>query len=115
LRQKKVIEEWLSSIEKYVIEKLENNETFNGWKLVAGRSNRKWADELDAEKKLKRLLGVKKAYTKKLLSVAQAEKALGKEKTKIENMIVRPEGKHVLVPEEDARPAIAIGITADDF
>ena len=116
LHHKKMIENWLSAVEKHVIGRVSDGETFSGWKLVSGRSIRKWADEDAAAKKLKRLIGATKAYQKKLLSPAQAEKALGKEaKNKIQKFIVKPEGKPVLVPADDKRPALQLGISANDF
>jgi hypothetical protein len=83
--------------------------------MVRGRSNRKWSDEKEAEKILNNLLGKTKSYNKKLLSVAQAEKALGKDKKdKITDLIVKPEGAPALVPDTDKREAISF-VSADDF
>jgi hypothetical protein len=49
------------------------------------------------------------------LSPAQAEKALRKEdKKKIVELVVKPEGKPVLVPDDDARAPIQL-TTASDF
>jgi len=54
------------------------------------------------------------AYTQKLLSPAQAEKALGKSQvSKIAEFITKPEGAPTLVTSDDPRPAI--GISANDF
>ena len=105
----------MKSVEQHVIERFERGQNFPGFKMVSGRSNRKWVDDGKAERKLRVLLGAKKAYVKKLLTAPAAEKLLGKEnKAKIQHLIVKPEGKPVLVPESDKRPAI-MGITAADF
>ena len=115
LTHKSMIEKWLKAVEKHVMGKFESGQSFPGYKVVAGRSNRKWADEKEAEKLLKKLLG-QKAYSKKLLTAPAAEKALGKEKKKeIQNLIVKPEGKPVLVPDDDERPPMTLGVTAADF
>jgi len=115
LINKSMIEHWLKSVEAHVMTILETGGTFPGWKMVEGRSMRRWGDEDKAEKTLQKLLG-DKAYSKKLLSVAQAEKALGKEKAKkIKPLIVKPDGKPVLVPEDDKRPPIKPKITAGEF
>ena len=112
---KDMIEKWLKSVETHVISQIESGKPFPGWKMVEGRSNRKWADEAYAANFLTGLLG-ERAYTKKLLTAPAAEKALGKEgKEKIQSLITKPEGKGVLVPEGDKRPALPLGITADDF
>jgi hypothetical protein len=113
LEAKKLIVSWLDSVENLVKSKLEAGESFPGFKLVAGRSLRKWSDEQDAEKALLQLLD-QEAYEKKLLTPAKAEKALGKTKAKaIQGLIVKPEGAPTLAPESDKRKSISISV--DDF
>jgi len=100
-------------VEGYVTDKLNNGELFEGFKLVEGRSLRRWASEEQAAQMLEIALG-DDAYTRKLLSPAQAEKKLGKTLAKdIQNLIVKPSGKPTLAQENDPRPSV--GITADDF
>lgn len=114
LNNKSLIEIWLKSVEEYVINKLQAGETFEGWKMVEGRSNRKWADEEAASVELFKLL-LTGAYTQKLLTPTQAEKALGKEdKEKIQHLIVKPAGSPVLVPDSDKREPIKM-LTPSDF
>lgn len=113
LDQRKMIIGWFDAIEEYATERLWTGKGFAGYKLVAGRSLRQWGNEEIAETALSELLG-DNAFTRKLVSPAQAEKALGKQKAAmIENLIVKPEGKPVLAPVSDSRPAV--NITADDF
>jgi hypothetical protein len=114
LDNKDLIDKWLKSVESYVLGQIETGDGFPGYKIVAGRSNRKWEDELVAEKTLRGYIG-DQAYNKKLKSPTQAEKVLGKEKSKIKDLIIKPQGKPVLVPESDKREPIHLGITADDF
>lgn len=113
LEHKKLIVSWLDSVESLITERLEAGEAFDGFKLVAGRSLRKWADEESAAPQLVELLG-EKAHTQTLISPAQAEKVLGKAKAKlVADLIVKPEGRPTLAREDDSRPAI--NCTADDF
>lgn len=113
LAAKKLIIGWLDAVEAYATEILEDGKDFPGFKLVAGRSLRAWVDEAKAEETLSALLG-DDAFERKLLSVAKAEKVLGKKDSgKIAELICKPAGKPTLVPSEDPRPAI--GATADDF
>lgn len=115
LENKPLIETWLKAVEKHVMGKFEIGERFPGFKVVAGRSNRKWSDEKEAEKILYKMIG-DDAYKKKLLTAPAAEKALGKEKKKaIQALIVKPEGKPTLVSEDDKRPPMQLGVTAADF
>lgn len=113
LEGKKLVMSWLDAVEKLVVERLNAGEGFDGFKLVAGRSVRQWSNEADAEKALADMLG-DDAYTKKLLSPAQAEKSLGKAKAKdIADYVVKAEGKPTLAPESDKRKAV--NITVNDF
>lgn len=115
LAAKPLIEAWLSAVEAEVKARAQSPEGFAGYKMVEGKSNRQWADDWAAAAKLVDLLGNDKAYTPpKLISPAQAEKALGKKRAKeIADLIVKPSGAPVLALETDPRPAI--GATIDDF
>jgi hypothetical protein len=113
LDSKKLIISWLEAVEGYVTEKVNAGETFTGYKLVAGRSLRQWANEATAEQLLTETLGDAAYEPRKLLSVAKAEKALGKNKTLLSELVIKPEGKPALVPEDDPRPAF--GVTTADF
>lgn len=115
MRHKKLIEGWLSSVEKLITEKLQGGESFEGYKLVEGRSLRQWQDEEEAQKVLSENgYDDDKLYTKKFVSVSQAEKLIGKKnKALIDEFIIKPPGKPTLAPESDKRPAI--NITKDDF
>lgn len=116
MSNKKLIESWLKSVEAYVKERIEDGNGFPGWKLVHGRSTRKWNDEEKAERLLRRLLGATDAYKKTLLTPPAAEKALGKEKKhRIDKLIFKPEGAPVLVSESDKRLPMRLRVTADDF
>lgn len=113
LEAKKLIVSWLDAVEGLVKSRLECGESFPGFKLVAGRSLRKWADEDQAEWRLVELLD-DNAYEKKLLTPAKAEKLLGKAKAKsIQDLIVKPEGAPTLAPESDKRQSVSISV--DDF
>jgi len=113
LKGKTLIEKWLKSVEEYIKSRIEGGETVPGWKLVSGRSVRKWADESVAEKILAQVLG-EDAYTKKLLTAPQAEKKLPKDQKGIlDTLIVKPPGLPTLAPEDDPRESIIIN--ADSF
>ena len=106
LDNKKLIESWLKAIEDHISDTLHSGGTFDGYKLVAGRSLRKWADSDTAQSELIELLG-EQAFEKKLLTVAKAEKALGaKRKQEMNHLIIKPQGKPTLALESDKRPAI---------
>lgn len=113
LDAKPLIVKFLEAVEAHAKEKLENGQSFPGYKLVAGRSVRQWGDEVEAEIELRAKLG-DEAYERKLLSPAKAEKALGKKKAAdLQELIVKPEGKPTLAPASDKRAPV--NVSADDF
>lgn len=105
LTHKAMILDWLKAVEDHVTEQLLSGNAVPGWKLVEGRSLRQWSNEPDAEAMLESLIG-DKAWERKLLSPAKAEKAVGKAKAQLQDLIVKPAGKPTLAPEADKRQAI---------
>jgi hypothetical protein len=91
----------LKAVEASVFDQLDQGVEFNGYKLVEGRSIRKW--NAKAEHKLIRKLGTK-AYSRKLIGIGAAEKELGKDF--IKELTIKPEGKPTLAPSSDKRSAI---------
>lgn len=73
----KIINAWVGEVEGYAQRQMEAGIHYPGYKLVNKRANRKWVDENAATTVLTNTLG-EGAFTKKLLSVAQAEKMLKK-------------------------------------
>ena len=112
LSHKKLITGWLDAVEAYALE-LANDSRLPGYKLVAGRSLRQWARDLDPIV-IEQALG-EQAYEKKLVSVAKAEKMLGKQHfaEQLAALVVKPDGKATLVPNSD--PRRALGDVADCF
>ena len=115
LANKSLIESWLKAVSDRSLERMLSGEKIEGFKLVEGRSNRKWKDESEASELLAAELG-DDAFTKKLLTPAQAEKKLGKPKAKAVNLvdrIIKPEGATTIAPVSDKRREIQP--TSDDF
>lgn len=108
LKNKTLIESWLKAVEQVVFEKLNNGEHVDGFKLVAGRSVRKWGDEQIAITELTEKYDEDKLFSKKFVTVPQAEKLIGKSKFSAEfgDLVVKPDGKPTLAPASDKRPAI---------
>lgn len=111
---KALIDGWISAISTHVTDRLEAGTGFTGYKLVEGRSTRRWYDDESAQFRLRELMGAEKSVTTKVISPTQAQKILGaKRKNEIAEMIVKPAGKPTLVPDSDNR--LAINVTIDDF
>lgn len=107
LANKKLIESYLKAVEDYAKEQLLDGQQVEGFKLVAGRANRRWADEAVAKDIMVTELGNKALTEPKLISVAQAEKALGKKFKELEaDLVVKPEGSPTIAPADDKRQSI---------
>lgn len=106
---------WAKGLEARGQELLEKGVNVPEFKLVAGRSLRKWIDEETASKALVHKLTKKKAFTEKLISVAQAEKLLGKDSKILKDHAFKPEGKPTIAHESDKREAIVVKGIADGF
>jgi hypothetical protein len=100
---------WAADIEAYALQQALNGEHYDGYKLVEGRSVRKYKDELQVAEKLK-AEGFSEAvlYERKLLGITAMEKLVGKKKftETLGDLVEKPAGKPVLVPESDKREAI---------
>lgn len=115
LDNRKLIESWLSSVEQYATEQILDGKSIGGYKLVEGRSVRQWVDEAQAEKALSERFGESEIYKKTFISVAQAEKLLGKKQADVlHELVTKPQGKPTLAPESDKRPPIGANISDFD-
>ena len=97
---------WASDVKEYALQQAVSGKEWSGWKLVEGRSNRKYTSEAAVA------AAVKGAgfdpYERKVLGVTAMQKLLGK--TRFEELLApyieKPQGKPTLVPESDKRPAM---------
>jgi hypothetical protein len=110
LHQLDELRRWVEDVKSYALTQAAQGDPAPGWKLVAGRSLRRWADEAAAARKLRALKYKKADYIQEsLISVAAAEKLLGGRKAAapvLEGLTLKPDGKPVLAPEADKRPAL---------
>ena len=113
----KTVQNWLKDVESYAINgMLEGKLEVPGYKVVEGRSNRKFTDQ---DKVIDILLA--DGYPefviykpKELVAMTNLEKLIGKKKFHelIGEYIEKPKGKPTLAPVSDKRPVYT---TADDF
>lgn len=107
LSNRTLIEDWLETLYSQAMSDALAGLPVPGFKLVEGkRGIRQWANDLEARKELTKYLG-QEALVTKTISVAQAEKALGKKHALPDT--VQAEGRPTLVPESDKRQAITSG------
>ena len=97
---------WASDIKEYALQQAISGKEWTGWKVVEGRSNRKYKnDEVVAAKVTEAGFN---PYEKKLLGITAMQKLLGKSRFEelLSSYIEKPQGKPTLVPESDKRPAM---------
>lgn len=104
---------WAADIKEYALEQALRGVTFNGFKVVEGRSVRKYKDETAVAETVANA-GFD-PYEKSVLGITAMTKLLGKAKFEelLGGLIVKPKGKPTLVPNSDKRAAI--NTAADDF
>ena len=106
---------WANEIAAYAQDAAINHgKQWNGFKLVEGRSVRKYSDEA-AVVAAATAAGYRDIYKKSLISITEMEKLMGK-KTFTEvlgGLVIKPHGKPTLVPASDKRPAIHTGANLD--
>lgn len=109
LRRSDELQHWVKDVGDYALEQALAGKQYDGWKLVEGRSVRKYADDLKVAEALK-AAGYDEAmlYERKLYGISAMEKIVGKKRLTetLGDLIIKPAGKPVLVPESDKREAI---------
>lgn len=111
---------WAADIQTYALEQAyKHGIKFDGWKLVEGRSNRKYTDEEEVAKILiEKGYNEDDIYKKSILNITAMEKLLGKRKFNaiLNDLVVKPAGKPTLVPETDKRPELSsVAAAIEDF
>lgn len=98
---------WLKRVKDQALTTLLDGGEIPGYKAVAGRGSRNWADELEVAAELEKHGITREDYTKtEILSVAQMEKALGKKKVAelVGGQILTTTGSPTIAPMSDKRP-----------
>lgn len=100
---------WANEIMAYAQDAaLNQGKQWRGWKVVEGRSNRKYSNE-EAVIEAANAAGYHDIFRKSLIPLTEMEKLMGKQEFHdiLGGLIVKPAGKPTLVPVSDKRPAIA--------
>ncbi|MBL5980929.1 DUF2800 domain-containing protein [Proteiniclasticum sp. C24MP] len=108
---------WANEITAYATDAAVNHgKEWQGFKVVEGRSVRKYKDEnAVAEKAV--ISGYKDIYRKSLIPMTEMQKLMGKTKFEeiLGNLIYKPPGKPTLVPNSDKRPAMNVADAKNEF
>lgn len=97
---------WAADVKEFALQQALSGVEYEGWKVVEGRSNRRYTDEAAVAE------AVKKAgfnpYEEKLLGITAMTAVLGKKRfadiIEKAGLTEKPQGKPALVPESDKRP-----------
>jgi hypothetical protein len=110
---------WANDVKEYALIEALKGVQFDGWKIVEGRSNRRYTDEAAVVETLQREVSAtdEELFKKELRGITELEKWLGKKSFKalLGDYITKPQGKPVLVPATDKRQGLSINTAADDF
>lgn len=99
---------WANEVMAYAQDAaLNHGKQWRGYKVVEGRSNRKYTDE-DAVVAAAKAAGYTDIFRRTLLPITEMEKLMGKQifRTVLGDLIEKPAGKPTLVPTADKRPAM---------
>lgn len=104
---------WATDIKEFALQQALSGTVYDGYKVVEGRSNRKYSDET-AVARIVQEAGYD-PFEKKLLGVTAMQRQLGKKKFQelLGGLLYKPPGKPVLVPTSDSRPEF--NTAANDF
>lgn len=112
------LEKWAKDVKEYALDAAVNKGiTFPGYKVVEGRSVRKYTDEQLVAEALLGLYDADEIYNKKLKGITEMYKVLGENHFEhlIGDLIEKPQGKPTLVPQSDKRPEFSKVDAKTDF
>lgn len=98
---------WANEISSYALSEALKGKQWSGWKIVEGRSNRKYKNEEEVIAAAK-AAGYTDIFRQSLLTVTEMEKYMTKPvfKQVLGDLVVKPAGKPTLAPISDKRPAM---------
>ena len=97
---------WATDVKEYALQQAVSGKDWPGWKLVEGRSNRKYTSDTAVAAAVESI-GLD-PYERKVLGITAMQKLLGKSRFEelLSPYIEKPQGRPTLVPESDKRPAM---------
>ena len=95
---------WANEIKKHALHSAIQGKKWEGFKIVEGRTNRRYINEDNAAKAAQEA-GYKDIYKQSLITLTEMQTLMGKKKFDeiLGAFIVKPKGKPILVPESDKR------------
>lgn len=106
---------WAADVHDYALKAALGGKKWAGYKLVSGRSTRKYTDERAVAEKVSE--AGYDPFEQKLLGITAMTSLLGKKRFSelLDGLIEKPPGKPTLVPASDKRPEIVVATVQEDF
>ena len=103
---------WANGVQAFALEQALNGHVYPGFKVVRGKGHRKFTDDEEVARRVE--AEGKNPWLKKLVTLTDLEKLLGKKKFSelLSDLITRSEGKPSLVKDSDARDEEFLGNVA---
>lgn len=111
------LKKWVEEVYAFAQnEAVNNHKEWPGFKLVMGKTNRKYTDESDVADAAK-TAGYTDIYKESLIGITEMERLMGKKQFNeiLGELVYKPQGKVTLVPESDKREPINQVTANDDF
>ena len=108
---------WANEITAYALDTaLNHGKEWNGFKVVQGRSVRKYRDEAAVAEAAKEA-GYKDIYRQSLIPLTEMQRLMGKDKFEeiLGGLITKAPGRPTLVPKSDRRPAMNVSNAINEF
>ena len=108
---------WANEITAYALDAaLNHGKEWNGFKVVEGRSVRKYRDE-DAVAEAAKAAGYRDIYRQTLIPLTEMQKLMGKDRFEdiLGGLIYKAPGRPTLVPKSDKRPAVNVTNAINEF
>ena len=98
--------DWAKAVQDWVFDEALKGKKWDGYKLVAGISRRKWLDDEKVKTELiKKEFELERITETKLLGITKIEKLVGKKAfiPLLGDLVIKPEGAPTLVKNSDKR------------
>ncbi len=108
---------WANEITAYALDAaLNHGKEWNGFKVVEGRSVRKYRDEAAVAEAAKEA-GYKDIYRQSLIPLTEMQRLMSKDRFEaiLGGLITKAPGKPTLVPKSDRRPAMNVSNAINEF
>jgi len=117
LRKSDELAKWASDVYAFAQDQaIVHGKVWPGYKLVEGRSNRKYTSDEEVEEAAK-AAGYTDIYKRSLIGIGEMEKLMGKDEFAriLGSLVYKPQGKVTLAPDADKREAINKTTALADF